>query len=117
MSTGTLTCAVCGVGMTTADAEMAVATDAGPVHQECFEGPVPPGSTGAEAINEAEEEAARRDYNDVPLPPDAAFPEGFITKTSDFPPVDHDRADRDMQLMERDERWHGGRYDEDGMGY
>ena len=70
MTVGTLVCAECDVEMTTADAEMAVVTDAGPVHQECFEGPVPLGSTGREAIEMAEEEEARERHGDVSLPLD-----------------------------------------------
>lgn len=178
-----LKCAVCGVGLTVADADLAVATDAGPVHRECFEGPVPPGSTGSEAIADAEEEAARREHNDVPLPPDgpdavfedaagdrwaidfklkgelddadgedqAARYEAMMGKFPCTPhsvagprPMtdeeyadaqarghivhdkiaasvmerpDYDRADVEMERMERDERAYGGRYDEDGRGY
>lgn len=67
----TLTCAVCGVELTTADADAddAVKTDAGPVHRECFDGPVPPPAHADDFL--AEEEEARRDHGDPPLPDDA----------------------------------------------
>lgn len=45
-----LRCAECGVELTTTDAAYAVPTDAGPVHRECFEGPVPPGGPSAKEI-------------------------------------------------------------------
>jgi hypothetical protein len=104
-------CAVCHVELTAADADDLVKTDAGPVHRECFEGPVPPGGPSAEEVIESgffvagwgaswqltedgwlvngepynpdedgvhqpqwtpeeieEEEEARRDHGDVPLP-------------------------------------------------
>lgn len=68
----TLTCAVCGVELTTADADDAVKTDAGPVHRECFDGPVPPPDHAddllADACFVAEEEEARREAGDPPLP-------------------------------------------------
>jgi hypothetical protein len=123
-----LKCAVCGVEMKVADADQAIATDAGPVHAECFVGPVPPGSTGAEAIAEAEEEAARRDHNDVPLSDyrtpaeqeemeassvavNSNHPGGPTTTFDEYEP-----GDRRVEQMERDEAGYGGRYDEDGMG-
>lgn len=221
-----LKCAVCGVGLTMADADHAVATDAGPVHRECFEGPVPVGSAESaiellermkadpvitedlphRLAEEEAEEAARREYSDVPLPPDgpdAVFEDAagerwaidhklrrelddddgsqleryeqmmghfqctpFSMATphvavstpatarlrSSFyrlgmaalgaPPTDeeypnphsvspsvrgrrpdevifddYDLAEERTALMERDERWYGGHYDEDGMGY
>lgn len=69
-----LSCAVCGVELTTADGETLVTTDAGPVHAECFEGPVPPGTPSAEErlvldeYSEIEaENARRRDHGDPPL--------------------------------------------------
>lgn len=65
MSSGTLKCAECGVEMTSADADDAVRTDAGPVHRECFEGPVMPPDLPDDLL--VEEEAARRDHNDVPV--------------------------------------------------
>jgi hypothetical protein len=64
-----LHCAVCGGTFDGAEIEFAAETDAGLVHDRCFEGPVEPPRTAAELVEEAEEEEARRDHGDVPLPP------------------------------------------------
>jgi hypothetical protein len=75
--TAPLKCIECGVELTTTDAEEAVKTDAGLCHRECFQGPVPPPDIADdiladlredELIDADEEEAARRDHGDVPLP-------------------------------------------------
>lgn len=100
----TLRCAVCEVELTTIDAEMAVSTDAGPVHRECFQGPVPPGSPSADELLEQEEER-RRELHDVPLPSSG---ETFDT---------YDPADARQRQMEREQDDYGGRYDSDGMVY
>lgn len=79
-----LRCAECGVELLVADADDLVQTDAGPVHRECFEGPVPPPAKADDFLDEfepliaetwtdeeiEEEEEARRDHGDVPLPND-----------------------------------------------
>lgn len=129
-----LRCAVCGAEMFTLDAELAVATDAGPVHADCYEGPVPPGSTGGEAIAEAEEEAARRENGDVPLPKYDAIADGHLIefKVGDDLPdsdgaqqrryervagrPDYDRAEDEIEMRVRDERSYGSSYDDHG-GY
>lgn len=76
MATEPLKCAVCEVELTTIAADDLVPTDAGPVHRECFEGPVPPPAKANDLLSEsevwtpemiAEEEEARRDHGDVPL--------------------------------------------------
>lgn len=36
-------CIECGIAILTSDADSLVKTDAGPVHRECFQGPLPPG--------------------------------------------------------------------------
>lgn len=50
-----LRCAECKVELTTADADDLVATDAGPVHRECYEGPVPEGGPSAAELLDAAE--------------------------------------------------------------
>jgi hypothetical protein len=77
-------CAECGVEMSPRDMGERVRTDAGPVHRECFEGPVPVGGLRAdevvfdeferlaeETLTPEEEEAEndrRREMGDPPLP-------------------------------------------------
>lgn len=77
-------CAECGVEMSPRDMGERVRTDAGPVHRECFEGPVPVGGRRAdevvfdeferlaeETLTPEEEEAEnerRREMGDPPLP-------------------------------------------------
>lgn len=88
-----LKCAVCHVELTTADADDLVRTDEGPVHRECFDGPVPPPAIADDVLIDAdEEEAARAAHGDVPLPFDsiAELPDGsrVITElktNQDFP--------------------------------
>jgi len=86
-------CAVCEVELTTADAGDLVRTDAGPVHRECFEGPVPPPAKASDFLSEdevwtpemiEEEEEARRGHGDVPLPWDA-YPEAMLRALGAFP--------------------------------
>jgi len=64
-----LVCAECGVALTTVEAEDLVATEAGPVHRECFQGPVPPGSAldADEALDLAAENDRRLQMGDPPL--------------------------------------------------
>ncbi|HXI95616.1 MAG TPA: hypothetical protein VNG04_05790, partial [Candidatus Acidoferrum sp.] len=79
--------AVCEVEITVADADDLVRTDAGPVHRECFDGPVPPPATADEVLGMegisvvngvicADERSARqlrelvREDLDTPLDPD-----------------------------------------------
>lgn len=63
-----LKCAVCGVVLTTADAEFLVTTDAGLVHRECFEGPTPPGSeVDLDDLELAAENERRRDHGEPEL--------------------------------------------------
>jgi hypothetical protein len=66
-------CAGCGVALTTVDADHAVATDAGPVHRECFQGPVPPGSEPdpGDALDLSDENRRRREMGDPPLDAEA----------------------------------------------
>lgn len=60
-----LKCAVCAVELTTADADQLVNTDAGPVHRECFDGPVPPGSeVSIDDLELAAENERRRDHGE-----------------------------------------------------
>lgn len=67
-----LVCAECGVALTTVDADDLVATDAGPVHAECFQGPLPPGAEldAGEALDLAAENDRRRQMGDPPLGPE-----------------------------------------------
>lgn len=67
--TTALRCAECGTELTTADADHAVATDAGPVHRECFEGPVPPPALPDDYL--ADEQGTLIDVGDLPVDPDA----------------------------------------------
>jgi hypothetical protein len=82
-----LKCAECHVELTVADAEEAVPTDAGPVHRECFEGPVPPPPKASDFLDEFEplaeetltpeeieaENERRSEMGDPPLPENDCF--------------------------------------------
>lgn len=86
-----LKCAECGVELTVADAEDAVPTDAGPVHRECFAGPVPPPAKADDFLDEFEplaeeamtpeeieaENERRAEMGDPPIPW-SAFPDAMI---------------------------------------
>lgn len=116
-------CAECKVELTPLDLGNCVSTDAGLVHRECFQGPVPAGGLSAEEIvldhydeiiDIEAEEAARREHNDVPLTPgwpdDPRIPLTFGT-------ADDDGGDRRVESMAREQRSHGGLYDSDGITY
>lgn len=66
-------CAECHVEMTATDLEFAVPTEAGPVHRECFEGPLPPGMAidedTAVELARAELEAENQRREEVGDPP------------------------------------------------
>lgn len=72
-----LYCAECGIALSVVDADDAVKTDAGPVHRECFEGPVPPGSE-ADLDWLEEENERRREMGDAVIVPDP-----YVTGPSD----------------------------------
>lgn len=86
-----LKCAECHVELTTADADDLVPTDAGPVHRECFEGPVPPPAKADDFLHEfeplaeetltpeeiEEENERRAEMGDPPIPW-SAFPDAMI---------------------------------------
>lgn len=98
---GTLHCAECGVEMTTADAEMAISTDAGPVHRECFEGPVPPPALPDDFDFEGEEEQRRR-HGDPPLPPHVTNEQAarYRHLLGDFPKPDPPMTDEEYAKAE-----------------
>lgn len=128
-----LRCAVCEVELTVADADHLVSTDAGPVHRECFEGPLPPGAEltakDLAALDRAQDEAEndrRRDHGDPPLPPrtdeevDAIFEreaEAIVNGEDDDGRDHYDPEDERSARELRDDEEYGGRYDETGIAH
>lgn len=95
-------CAVCKVELTTTDADHLVKTDAGPVHRECFEGPVPPGSeVDIDELELAAENERRRDHGLPELEVADWKAAGEMLARARIP--DYDKADEDMRRLERED--------------
>lgn len=107
MSESTAACAVCHVEMIEPDLREAVLTDAGLVHRECFEGPVPPGSEGElDALEEAAENERRADHGEPPLDPN--WPEDANVTFSGFRSAEENDPIAQMSQRIREREMRGG---------
>jgi hypothetical protein len=111
---------VCGVEMTIADADLAVPTDEGLVHGECYEGEAPATITEWKEypqamINEVGREKQIDQYRRI-LGMDRGRGVHHAIEAAMQTP-DHEGSERLADEMERIERGLGGRYDDDGYGF
>lgn len=105
-------CTACGVEMTIADADLAVTTDEGLVHGECYDGEAPGTITEWKEYPQAMiNEVARESQIDA-----YAVMLG-LKSVSEMRVPDHEGSERLADEMERIERGLGGRYDDDGYGF